>query len=144
MHRIGIPLGDKVIKGLKIPDFIMNGPLEVQVAYLQEVIPEDGSITFAVYGGLKILWGRTVVLHEERESKRYAGQRHLKRALIQLVKDHGEYEKLRQCYRLSAGKLSSLKKYAHSKIANLATELEKIVRDNESTLLLDERDYARD
>jgi hypothetical protein len=73
LHSIGMPDGDKVIQGITVPDFIMNGPPEVQIAYLQELIPEEGAVSYEVHGTLKIVWGRTVVHQDPRESKRYTG-----------------------------------------------------------------------
>lgn len=134
MHKIGIPLGDKVIQGFGVPSFILEGPPELLAAYLEELIPEEGSVTYAVYGGLKILWGRTVVLHEERASKLYASPVRLSKKLIKFVKDNGDYEEKRQCYRVSAGKLRRLKKSADPEVARFASDLDKIARANPSLL----------
>ncbi|MCK4567693.1 MAG: hypothetical protein KAU48_10320, partial [Candidatus Thorarchaeota archaeon] len=92
---------------------------------------------------MKILWGRTVVLHEERSSKKYAEQKSLKKELVNLIKDEGNYEKKRQCYRLSAGKLRKLKSHSDRRIARLATELENIARKDPCTLLLDEKKLCK-
>ncbi len=138
LHRLGIPSGDKVLQSARIPFFVMNGPPEVQSAYLQELIPEEGAITYGVYGGLKILWGRSVVLHEERATKEYAAQRHLDGSLIQFIKKHGVYEEGRKCYRLSAGRLRELKKSKDSSVAHLASKLDTIARSHKNALQLDE------
>ncbi len=143
MHKIGIPLGDKVLQGYGIPSFILNAPLEVQAAYIEELIPEEGAVTYAVYGGLKILWGRTVVLHEERVSKQYATPKQLSKALIQFIKTQGKYEELRKCYRLSAGRLRELKKSTNNDTARLATELDRLARSNPNLLLSDEQKLCR-
>jgi hypothetical protein len=139
IHKIGIPLGDKVIQGFGIPSFILDGSHEIQSAYLEELIPEEGSVTYGVYGGLKILWGRSVVLHEERHSKLYASPKQLKKTLIRFIKDYGEYEELRKCHRLSAGRLRELKKSTNEKIARLASEIEKIARSSPNSLMRDEQ-----
>lgn len=143
MQKIGIPFGDKVIQEFGVPTFILDGPPEILSAYLEELIPEEGAVTHAVYGGLKILWGRTVVLHEERTSKRYASPKQLKKEFIRFIKAHGEYEELRKCYRISAGRLRNLKKSMNEKTAQLATELEKIVRSNPNSLMRDEQRLCR-
>jgi len=143
MHKIGIPVGDKVLQGYGIPKFIMKGQSEIQKAYLQELIPEEGSVTYNVYGGLKILWGRTVVLHEVRSSKKYAKQKSLKKELVKLIIDKGQYEEKRDCYRVSAGKLRELKSDSNPKIRRLAIELDRIVREDPSTLLIDEKKLCK-
>jgi hypothetical protein len=143
MHKIGIPLGDKVIQGLIVPPFILNGPFEVQTAYLQELIPEEGAITRSVYGGLKILWGRSVVLHENRSSKQYASPNQLSDEIIKFVKKYGEYEQKRQCYRVSAGELRRKAKSTDLKLAHIANQLEKVTRSSPSTLLKSEQDLCR-
>jgi len=143
LHKFGIPVGDKVLQSISVPSFILNGPLEVQSAYLQELIPEEGAVTYGVYGGLKILWGRSVVLHEERVAKEYAGQKHLSRDMVQFVKKYGRFEAKRNCYRLSAGRLRSLKKSKDPIIARLASELDKIARSNKNKLQLDEQKLCR-
>ncbi len=143
MHKLGIPLGDKVIQGFGVPPFIMDGSPEVVAAYLEELIPEEGAVTYSVYGGLKILWGRTVVLHEERASKRYAEPKQLSKELIQFLREHGEYEELRQCFRLSAGRLRKLKKSTKKDTARLATQLDRIARNNPNLLLRDEQRLCR-
>ena len=143
MHKIGVPVGDKVIQGFGVPSFILDGSPELLAAYLEELIPEEGSVTYAVYGGLKILWGRTVVLHEERASKLYASPMRLSKNLIKFVKDNGDYEERRQCYRVSAGKLRRLKKSTDPDVARLATELDMIARANPSLLQTTEQKLCR-
>jgi hypothetical protein len=143
MHKLGIPLGDKVIQSVRIPPFIMNGSPEIQSAYLQELIPEEGAVTYAMDGGLKILWGRSAILHEQRAEKIYAGQRHLDKSLIEFIVNHGKYEKKRNCYRLSAGHLRSFKKSKNPMIASKAGELERIARSNKNKLQLDEQQLCR-
>lgn len=143
MHKMGIPLGDKVIQGFGVPSFILDGTPKLQAAYLEELIPEEGSVTYAFYGGLKILWGRSVVLHEERASKLYTSPKRLRKELIKFVKDNGNYEERRQSYRVSAGKLRKLKKSPNLDVALLATELDKIARDTPSTLQAAEQKLCR-
>jgi hypothetical protein len=143
MHKLGIPLGDKVLQSFGIPSFIINGAPEIQSAYLQELIPEEGAVTYDVYGGLKILWGRSVVLHEQRVEKDYAGQKHLASNLMEFIKNHGKYERKRNCYRLSAGRLRSLKRSENTAVAQMADELERIARSSKNKLQQDEQQLCK-
>ncbi len=142
MHTLGMPLGDKVMQGISIPDFIMNGSPEVRAAYLQELIPEEGAVSYEVHGILKIVWGRTVVHQDPRESKRYTGIGTLRDELIQFIIDRGVYEKKRQCHRIAAGTLRDIAESGDDKDSKIASELDAIIRGVESSLLQDERRLA--
>ena len=78
-----------------------------------------------------------------QSTKKYAEQKSLKKDLIDLIKDKGNYEKKRQCYRLSAGKLRSLKSHSDKRIAGLATELDNIARKDSCRLLIHEKKICK-
>ena len=85
----------------------------------------------------------SVVLHEERESKKYAAPRQLSKEIQKFVRKYGVFEKLRQCNRISAGRLRELKKSKDDNTSQLATELDEIARSNANLLLKDEQRLCR-
>ncbi|MFQ5885494.1 MAG: hypothetical protein ACE5IO_10395, partial [Thermoplasmata archaeon] len=143
LRKLGMPAGDKVLIGARVPSFILNGSERVQRAYLEELIPEEGSITFDVHGGLKILWGRTVVLRETRESRKYASVELVSPKMVQMIVDKGQYEEKRKCHRLSAGDLRDLKYTGDPDLASLAEELDRLVRERPPRLMIDEQELCK-
>lgn len=70
MHRWGVPIGDKIIQSVRLPLSILNQSTRVRRAYLEEVVPEDG--TFGIYSGK--VWfkiGRTKILDAGDKSTQY-------------------------------------------------------------------------
>ncbi|MHA2066820.1 MAG: hypothetical protein ACXABY_20815, partial [Candidatus Thorarchaeota archaeon] len=138
MHRLGIPTGDKTLKGIRLPSFVIDGPLEVQRAYLEEVIPEEGWIRIGKSGDkVEVGIGRAVILFDPKKRSKNP----LTRRQANFVKQFGTPRKVvRGDYRhLGIGQLRGLSKRKDKKIARMAHEIEKLIRSIPPTLLMDEK-----
>ena len=144
LHRLGVPKGDKVLQGMTLPDFIKNGSDEIKCAYLRELIPEEGSITFTKEWNAKIAWGRTVILYDENKEHLYGKIEKITTQHIKLIKrdDISSYEKKRECFRVPTGKLRDLMNTTDPEIAKLATQLYNIVMSNPPSLMEDEKELC--
>ncbi|MHA2143504.1 MAG: hypothetical protein ACXADD_18660, partial [Candidatus Thorarchaeota archaeon] len=138
MHRLGIPTGDKVLKGMHLPSFILHGPLEVQRAYLEEVIPEEGWIRISKSKkGAEFGIGRAVVLYDpKKRSKNPLRRRH-----ANLVKKYSEEKRIagRRYWFLTPSRLSRPAKRKDVLTGRIAAEIDEVVRSTPPTLLMDEK-----
>ncbi|MHA2136142.1 MAG: hypothetical protein ACW99J_19960 [Candidatus Thorarchaeota archaeon] len=139
LTRLGVPQGDKVLQGMSLPDFILNGSERIQLAYLQELIPEEGSIQVRPDGRATIQWGRTVVLFDERKERLYGRIAKIGQDHIDLVLAHGKFEEEKQSFRLTMGVLRDLMNSSDKDKSLLAKELMDVVTMNPSAFLEDER-----
>ena len=69
--------------------------------------------------------------------------RELDENIIQLIREYGQYEEKRECWRLPAGDLRDLTFDVNQQIAVLANALNRIIRKNPPKLLLDEQKMCR-
>ncbi len=141
LFHLGIPKGDKVLQGVHLPAFIKYGSDAVKQAYLQELVPEEGSITFTREGNAKISWGRTVVLYDVNKEHLYGRVERITPEHIEFLKrkDVSSYEKRRKCFRAPTGTIRKLRDSLDSETARLASEIYKIVMRYPPSLMVDEQ-----
>ncbi|MHA1638117.1 MAG: hypothetical protein ACTSUO_04145 [Candidatus Thorarchaeota archaeon] len=135
MIKLGIPSGDKSIQSYGLPDFILNGSPEIMRAYLEEVIPEDGSVK--IYDKSKaICIGRNAILYDIEKGERYRFEQKLTMAQVQFIKRHGKNKKgMIKGKILNVGKLRALSKSDRPKISDVASEILQIAYNNPVVLL---------
>jgi hypothetical protein len=139
LTRLGIPPGDKVLQEMRLPDFILAGSKRIQLAYLQELIPEEGSIQVRADGRATIQWGRTVVLYDDMKEKFYGRVQLANEDHAYLIVEHGAFEEKRQCFRLGMGRLRELAESGKQPTSMMALEILSLIATNPSRLLEDER-----
>ena len=73
LARLGMVVGDKVLQGMKLPDFIKYGPPEIRLAYLEDLIPEEGwfRITSKEKDLAEFGISRSVILYDQQGVDRY-------------------------------------------------------------------------
>ena len=146
LAEVGMPVGDKVLQDVRIPQFIMNGPPELQFAYLEELIPQEGWVTIDRKDNIRIGWGRSVVLYDAKKGKRYRFEQKISRELVKFIEKHG-IKRVRKYssgveeiyFRLSMPLLEKLMSSTNPGDVTKAKELEQIVRENPSLYIEDER-----
>jgi hypothetical protein len=147
LEKFGHPVGDKVLQGVRLPDFIMNGSPEVQLAYLQELIPEEGWVTIDKKDNIQIAWARSIVLFDSNKSVKFEFVQKLSPDLVRFIQNHGERKvriskwsgKEEVHFHLTMGDLERLKGDANHDIASKAKILDEIVRSNPSLHIEDEK-----
>jgi hypothetical protein len=141
--KCGFPVGDRTLQGFKIPSFIIDGPIEIRSAYLQETIPEDGWITYMRSDNrIAIGIGRTSVLYDPKKGKilrEIDGGK-----LAELIEKYGtkvsRFQSKRKNYViLSMIQLEKLTNSENRVVSTLAQHLEKFVHENFPQHLLDEQ-----
>ncbi|MBS3794612.1 MAG: hypothetical protein KGY80_06935 [Candidatus Thorarchaeota archaeon] len=88
--NLGIPVGDKVLQGIQIPDFILNGPPDFQTAYLEDLIPEEGWVSISKQGNCRIGFARSAVIHDPAKIEKYPSAPVLPGSIINYVKESGK------------------------------------------------------
>jgi hypothetical protein len=137
----GFPVGDRAIQGYKIPDFILDGPIELLKAYLEEVIPEDGWVTFEKKRDLaRIGIGRAAVIYDPKKNLfgKYDGK-----LFVTLIRRYGKKKKKFRSKQenytdLALRRLEELTESDDSEISQIAAELEKTVHQSFPQHLIDE------
>lgn len=144
--KLGMPVGDKVLQGVRIPEFIMNGPPEVQLAYLEELIPEEGWISIDKKDNIRIGWARSVVLYDGKKAKKFKFKQKISTDLVDIIEKYG-VRHVRNYpsgveeifFTLSIGALNEIIVSANPEDAFRAKELDRIIRENSSDFIEDEK-----
>jgi hypothetical protein len=87
---LGIPVGDKVLQGIQIPDFILNGLPDFQRAYLEDLIPEEGWVSISKKGNCRIGFARSAVIHDPAKIEKYPHAPVLPDSIVNYVKESGK------------------------------------------------------
>lgn len=138
-----MPVGDKAQQQIQLPEKITRGSNEVKIAYLQELIPEDGNFHHGRFS-----WSRSIVLvsptNLEFGSK--LKEKHLK--FIEgfgekRTSDYGFEDYDRNSIVLKRSALQQLSSYENPKISKTAKEIIECIEGNPSKLIIDEVNLAR-
>ncbi|MFX1564927.1 MAG: hypothetical protein ACFFCH_02935 [Promethearchaeota archaeon] len=146
MEKWEFPIGDKALQDVSLPDYIMNGSLEVKRAYFQELIPEDGNFYITDGNRGRFQWNRTVVLSAGKKTEKYDFKSKISHEEIEFIKRHGQQKNLTfsqpdfptSVIKSRWGALEQLANSKDSKITRLAKRLKSTIKKNPSTLLEDE------
>ncbi len=99
LEKRGFTVGDKTVQNRGIPEFIMNGPVEVQIEYLKQLWVEDGHFITGTNSHTYFGWTRAVSLLDPEKDLKYGIESSITSDIIQLVEKRGEYHKeFNGCY----------------------------------------------
>ena len=149
LSKVGVPVGDKVLQGIRLPDFILNGSPEVQLAYLQELIPEEGWVLVTPKDNLGLAWSRSVILYDANKSNQYKTEQKLTKDLVEFIERKGTKKErtydsgVHEVYFiLNMSDLKELMKSSNPEVSAKAEELDMVVRRFSSSHIEDERHIA--
>ncbi|MGY5874309.1 MAG: hypothetical protein RTU30_01060 [Candidatus Thorarchaeota archaeon] len=135
-----VPTGDRTIQNPGLHPRITEGSIETKRAYLEDLIPQEGCI-----GKRTMIWHRASALHAGNKSERYGFESTIDVEEQTLIKEHGRKETANAAsWALSWGKLEELTKHPEDKTAEIARNLEQVVRDNPNRLINDETGIMQD
>jgi hypothetical protein len=124
----------------------LNGSPEIQLAYLEELIPEEGWVTIDQEDNIRIGWSRTIVLFDEEKGGNYNFKQLISEELVKFIEKHGtpytrKYPSgvTEVYYRLTMGTLQKLMASKNPKDSANAMMLDQIVRENPSLYIEDEK-----
>jgi hypothetical protein len=147
LARLGMPVGDKILQGVRLPDFIMNGSEDIQLAYAEDLVPEEGWVAITKKGNLLIGWGRSVVLYDGEKGPKYGFEQKIPHELVMFIKKQGaEHTRLYSSgieevyYTLALGEVADLQNSDDSQLNQLAQLLDDVVRANPSEHIEDEKE----
>jgi hypothetical protein len=145
---LGLPKGDKVLQGPRIPRFVIDGSFAIRKAYIEEVIPEEGWVYVRKdRDTVEIGISRSRVLYEVKKRRETGDQNVISRRLAAFVRNNGEREttsfgaenRLSVFYVIRPKKLKELKGDKNKEIVRLAYELESMILRHPPDLLSDEK-----
>ena len=139
MIHEGMTPGDKTIRNPHLPYGYQNWSVEARLAYLEELIPEDGGFNSKGY----FHWNRQVALYIKDDQNKFGFQSKVGNNEIDLVKEFGGHtEGLVEQRVVSYLQLADLQEHDDSKVAQSARKLISVIDANRSNLIDDERDIA--
>ena len=131
--------GDKTIVNSGLPDFIENGTWRVRAAYLQELIPEDGS--FHKNTGFR--WTRYVAIDAGDKNEMYKFPNEVSSDIIGMIKENGTHVGgLVPQVTLTKSTLEELGNSEDSSLAKSASNLLSMINERPSKLIHDESRIA--
>ncbi|MDF1541111.1 MAG: hypothetical protein P1Q69_19595, partial [Candidatus Thorarchaeota archaeon] len=137
----GLHQGDKTVLNPGIPDFVRNGSDSVKIAYLEELVCEDGSVS--THGGsFKVSIVRASLLRAGSRSKKYGVSSKVSNKHVKFIIKHGKYSKFLKGRHVSWKKLKDLKNSDDPNDSSIAAELMILALENRNRLLDDELDIA--
>jgi phosphopantetheinyl transferase (holo-ACP synthase) len=138
MKKIGIPSGDKSIQTYGLPDFILNGSERIRCAYLEEVIPEDGTVVITEKSRC-ISITRNKVLFDSKKGDQYIFEQKLLNEHIELIKTYGTTIRGQVTgVKLTVGRIRELCDSSDLRVQKIAEHLLYTVYKTPPTLLVDE------
>jgi hypothetical protein len=126
----GFTTGDKSIQNERLVESLRNGSVKQKIAYLEELIAEDGS--FEPLPGFR--WSRTVVLNPGKRDQRYRIQPKLSEPEADFILNH-EASRIDEKRKHAIVPVSKMKQHPNSKIAQ---NILKIIKTSRCHLLDDE------
>ena len=88
LQHLGIPSGDRTIQNPGLPSFILDGTWKVKCAYIEDLIPQDGSVY-----GYTIAWFHSNVLHAGDKTEKYGFHPRIGYHEIDFIRKYGNPEK---------------------------------------------------
>ncbi|TFH01088.1 MAG: hypothetical protein E4H14_18960 [Candidatus Thorarchaeota archaeon] len=147
LEKRGFTVGDKTVQNRGIPDFILNGPIEVQVEYLKQLWPEDGYFITGVNNHTFFAWTRSACLLDPEKDLKYGIDRTSGQKILSFIQDHGDYseknafqnKKKYLRYILTGAELSRLAKCNENTVSDEAVWLQSLIESNKPLLMKHEQ-----
>lgn len=148
LEKRGFTVGDKTVQNRGIPEFIMNGSIEVQVEYLKQLWPEDGEFVYSDEHHSYFRWTRAVALVDPEKDIKYGIKRPFGQKIVSFIQRHGDYTektsfKDRESYPryvLSGADLSRLMNHKDANVSKSARWLDSYIQSNKPLLMEHEQD----
>ncbi|MHA2302884.1 MAG: hypothetical protein ACXACD_18215, partial [Candidatus Thorarchaeota archaeon] len=135
----GMTPGNKTLQNPSLPEEFLNWSEKARRAYLEELIPEDGS--FSMTRGFS--WCRNHALYDSNASDHYRFEPVITTNEVDLVKQSGNATKgLVPQRELSFGKLERLQQSDNRNHSQAATNLVKAISESPNNLIEDEKEIA--
>lgn len=147
LENRGFTVGDKTVQNKGIPDFILNGPIEVQIEYLKQLWPEDGGFTTGDNYHTYFVWTRSACLLDPEKDLKYGIDRTSEHRILSLIQEHGIYteessfqkkEKYPR-YILAGAELSRLAKCNEKSVSDVSIWFQSLVDSNKPLLMKHEQ-----
>jgi hypothetical protein len=135
----GMTPGNKTINNPGLPEGFMDWSDIAKKAYLEELIPEDGS-----FSGGKFKWSRSHAIYVDKQKENYDFESEIRQAEVELVKEEGR--KLKGLIPKSILTIRQLEDLQHDKnpiIADAAENLVDVVNKSTNNLIHGETKLAR-
>ncbi len=131
----GFTTDDKAINNGRLAEGIRIGSRNDWIAYLRELIPEDGSIN--EMSGFQ--WSRSIVLNPGSQDEKYELSPKLEKHHISFIKDNGRHDKKRGYIHLQLAKYLKL---GEKSKPDIFRNIESVFSDNRCKLIDDEVSLA--
>jgi transcriptional regulator with XRE-family HTH domain len=143
----GFSVGDKTVQNRGIPEFIMNGPIAVQVEYLKQLWPEDGHFITGEKYLDRFGWTRAVSLRDPEKDVKYTAESNITDDMIRAIKEVGTYREdtgfpdieTYPRYVLSGPALERSLNHPDAATRKALSELRSTIEANKPKLLSDEK-----
>jgi hypothetical protein len=147
LEKRGFTVGDKTVQNRGIPDFILNGPMEVLVEYLKQLWAEDGEFSSTSESHKAFRWTRSVALVDPEKDLKYGINRAFSQRITSFVQAHGTYvedcsfsnRELYPRYILTKADIEQLKQDNDIAISETANWLSSFIKSNKPLLMKHEK-----
>ncbi len=149
LEKRGFTVGDKTVQNRGIPDFILNGPVEVQVEYLKQLWPEDGGFTTGDNYHTYFVWTRAACILDPEKDLKYGIDRTSGQKILSFIQKYGDYseesafqnKKKYLRYILTGTELSRLAKCNEKTVSDEAVWFQSLVYSNKPLLMKHEQAF---
>jgi hypothetical protein len=136
----GMTPGDKAIHNPGLSERILNSSEKVRIAYLEELIPEDGWFHPSTGFG----WNRSHALHAGNKTVGSEFEQRISEDEVSLIQEFGkESKKLVKRKSISYAVLKELQTHEDHKFADAARKLVQVINENPNQLIRDECRIAK-
>jgi len=147
LEKRGFTVGDKTVQNNGVPEFILNGDIEVVVEYLRQLWAEDGHFISGNGHRTRFGWTRSVSLLDPQKDVKYGIDCGITEEMIQFIHDHGDYREpfsktSSSKYVLSGGTLRKLERSDDIAVAMMAKSFSALLDRNMPLLSYLHRDKS--
>ena len=147
LEKRGFTVGDKTVQNRGIPDFILNGPMEVMVEYLKQLRAEDGEFSSTRESHKAFRWTRSVALIDPEKDLKYGIDRAFSQKITSFMQAHGTYaedcsfsnRELYPRYVMTKADIELLKRNKDIAISETASWLSSFIESNKPLLMEHEK-----
>jgi hypothetical protein len=137
-----MPVGDKAIQEVHIPNYILQGAFKIKTAYFSEMIPEDGCFSEKASNNRGVFeWSRNRVLFDKRKMSKYGLNQLITQEEVELIRVNGKKRvRFSNTFvtELSWKALEDLSRTNDCKVSRTARTLIRVIWDNPNSLIEDE------
>ena len=147
LENRGFTVGDKTVQNRGIPDFILNGPIEVQIEYLKQLWPEDGDFARITESHYSFRWTRAVALIDPEKDLKYGIERSSEQEIVSIIQKYGTYTEKNSFpnresyprYILTSADLSEFAKCKDTTVSGPTSWLYSLIESNKPLLMRHEQ-----